>query len=344
MKCGWKNSDTSERRGVSVQRTQTTPNLHSPSSVLDVITESVNTVLAHLWVVLIPLGLDVAYVLGREVTIEPVMRRIAAKVSRSSFTGSDRISGWVSDAAGIDITGIFSLILPTMFGGVDAGATYDPIVRSPVEIHHGAVAILAILGAIVLAALAYGLFGAWLSDVGLNRTRTWSERLRALPGISSRIAAVFALGIGIFLLFCLPMLLAWGATSIAGLDLKGLFLPLIVILATAMMVLFYFAPEAIFVAGASPAQALRMSTQVVRNNGWITLGFVGATTLLSWGLSDLWERMATNPPGLMLAMSGSAFAGSALALAAMLFFNERWQSLETERKVQSMADSQKPAA
>ncbi len=329
---------------MSVQRTRTTPNLHSPSSVLDVITESVNVVLAHLGVLLIPLALDAAYIAGREITIGPVLDRFAARFERATFTGSERLSSWTSEAAGTDVTGLFSLILPTMFGGVDTGSTYDPVARSPIEIQSSAMAIVAIATTIVLAALVYGLFGAWLSDVGLNRERTWSERFRALPGISSRIAAVFALGIGIVLLFCLPMLLAWGATSVAGLDLKGLFLPLIVILATAMMVLFYFAPEAVFVAGASPTQALRMSTQVVRNNGWITLGFVGATTLLSWGLSDLWERMATNPPGLLLAMSGSAFAGCALALAAMLFFNERWQSLETDRAVQSLADGQKPAA
>jgi len=312
--------------------------------VLEVITDSVNVVLANLGLLAIPLVIDIFYVAGRELSISPVVERVSGRLERASFSGSDRLSTWASDAAGTDLTGLFALVLPTMFGSVNSGAGYDPIKQSELTIGNAMVALVAIVAIVLLAAVTYGLFGAWLSDVGLNRTRSWEDRLRALPAISARIAGVFGLGIGIAILLCLPMLLAWGATSIAGLDLKGLFLPLIVIVSTALLVLFFFAPEAIFVAGASPAQALRLSAAIVRRNGWATLGFIGATTLISWGLSDVWERLATNPPGLMLAMAGSAFAGTSLALASMLYFNGRWLSLDQEIAPTVLTEGQKPDA
>ena len=312
--------------------------------MLEVITDSVNLVLTNLGLLLIPLAVDLAYLGGREVNLDPAIGRVSDRLNRAAFTGSERLSELVGELSGVDVTGLLAMVLPTMFSSVDSGATYDPVVRDEIAIGSLFVALTAVALLFVLSAVIYGLFGAWLADVGLKRDRTWGERLRALPAISARIAGVFALGIGVVLLLCLPMLLAWGAASIAGIDLKGLFLPLVVILSTCLLVLFYFAPEAVFVSGASPSEALRMSSGVVRNNGWTTLGFIGATTLISWGLSDLWERLATNVPGLLLSMFGSAFAGCALALAAMKFFNERWLSLDKERAVGATIDGPPAAA
>ncbi|MGD9712217.1 MAG: hypothetical protein AB7V46_09150 [Thermomicrobiales bacterium] len=329
---------------MSAQRTQTTSPITSPSSVLDVLTDSINVVLANMWVLIIPLVLDAAYVVGRQINVAPALDSTIDRLDQATFTGSERLASIVDTIAGVDLTAMFAMVLPTMFGGADSDGTYDPVVSDTVVIGSPMVAALAVAVIFVLTALIYGLFGLWLADVGLNRNRSWSERFRSLPATSVRIAGVFALGIGVVLILAMPLLLAWGATSVAGLDLQSLFVPVIVIMATCVLVLFYFAPEAVFVAGASPARALRLSARVVRGNGWTTLGFIGATTLISWGLSDLWARLASNAPGLLLAMAGSALAGSALALAGMKFFNERLLSLEHDEDGRSGAHGAATAA
>ncbi|MEZ4500217.1 MAG: hypothetical protein R2839_09100 [Thermomicrobiales bacterium] len=315
---------------MSVERGQATHTSPQPPSILQIIADSVNTLIYAPAILVIPFLLDLLYVGGWPVSVLPVFQRFGRRFDDASFTGSERIAEGIRDVGGVDVTGVFSLVLPTLFGGTDASETYDPVSRQDIVIEQPVIAGVLLVGAFFAAALVYGLFGSWLADVGLDRQRSWSARIRALPRLTIRVAATYALGIGIALAVSLPLILAWGATSLAGLDLRGLFLPLIAIAMTALLVLFFFAPEAVFVAGARPAEALRLSVRIVRRNGWLTLGFIGSTTLLSWGLAEIWEQMASNIPGLILAMIGSAFTGCTLALAAMLYFNERWQSLQSD--------------
>jgi hypothetical protein len=75
---------------------------------------------------------------------------------------------------------------------------------------------------------------------------------------------------------------------------------------------------------------MRLSAKVVRRHIWPTLGFAMATLLVSAGLGEIWERMAGNPPGMLIAMLASGFVGCSLAIASMLFFNERWKALDVE--------------
>jgi hypothetical protein len=315
---------------LSVERSRATQTSHQPPSILQIIADSVNALIAAPAVLIVPLLVDLLYVGGWAVSIQPAVDRLGGWFSSASFTGSDEISKVTRSVGDVDLTGVFSLVIPTLFGGTDASEAYDPIARNTVSTEHALLAVVLLIVAFFLAALVYGLFGSWLVDAGLERDRTWRERLRALPAVSARIAASYLIGIGIALMISLPMVLAWGATSIAGLDMRGLFLPLIAIAVTAVAVLFYFAPEAVFVAGAKPAEALRLSARVVRSNGWLTLGFIGVTTILGWALVEIWLNLASNVPGLILAMIGSAFTGSVLSLSAMMFFNERWKLLQSD--------------
>ncbi len=314
-----------------MERLRATNQLVQPSSVTQVIADSVNALVARPAVLLIPILLDLYYVAGWKVTLQSPLERLSDKIRGASWTGHDRIAGWVSDAGGLDIMGAFWLLIPSLLGGADRGGVYDPLERGDVSVGNVAVAAITMVFAILAAVLVYGLFGAWLADIGLNRSRSWNERLRVVPRASARVLGIYGMGIGIIVLLCLPMLLAWGATAVAGIDLQGLFLPLIAMFVIGVVVLFFFAPEAVFIVEARPAEAMRLSARVVRRNGWTTLAFIAATTVISWGLTEVWERLATNAPGLMLAILASAFVGCALALAAMKFFYERWLSLEQEK-------------
>jgi hypothetical protein len=104
----------------------------------------------------------------------------------------------------------------------------------------------------------------------------------------------------------------------------------------AMYVLFYFAPDSLLVDLSGPVQALRASSAVVRRNLSVTLLFVIVSVFISIGLADVWDRVATNAPGLAIAVIANAFVGCVLWIASLLFFSERSKLLASEGAASSL--------
>jgi len=313
-----------------VNKEETATKADPPSSVTQLIADGANIVLARPLLVLIPLLVDLHFLLGWRITLRPVMERLGADVHSSDRFGSERAGDFLTHLGTVDIAGMVAMLVPSFLAGIDREGLYAPVSHGSVAIDAWAFGLGAVVAMIVITVGVFALFGLWLADAGISRNRSWAERLRQAPITGLRILGLVALILGLMLLLTLPIGLAWVATAIAGAQMQGLFLPLIAFIGIALIVLFYFAPEALFVAGAGPTDSMRLSAQVVRRHIWPTLSFALATLLLSLGLSEVWERMAGNPPGMLLAILGSAFAGSSLAIASMLFFNERWKSLDIE--------------
>ena len=142
-----------------------------------------------------------------------------------------------------------------------------------------------------------------------------------------------------FLLLLSPFLIALAIASSAEIDLESLVLTVGVLLFLAMYVLFYFAPDSLLVELSGPVQALRASSAVVRRNLSISLLFVTVQVFISIGLADVWDRLATNAPGLAIATVANAFIGCVLWIASLLFFSERSELLATERAASSVTPS-----
>ncbi len=91
------------------------------------------------------------------------------------------------------------------------------------------------------------------------------------------------------------------------------------------------APDSLLIDLAGPVQALRASSSVVRRNFGVTVLFVIVSIFISIGLADVWDRLATNAPGLAIAIVANAFVGCVLWIASLLFYSERSQVLASER-------------
>ncbi len=293
------------------------------STITQVIADGVNTVLSNPVLLAIPLLLDVFYLLGRRVTLEPMLNRWSQRAATGDWSISSRASELLADAGRVDVFGLFWILIPSFLGGADRGDLYEPISRSTWQVSNLAAGIVVVGLVLLLTALVYALFGLWLADTGLERGRSWSERFRKTPIVAVRILALIGLIFGIAAFLLLPVGMAWAATTVVGINLSGLLLPIVTLVIVAMIVLFYFSPEALFVADATAPEALRLSARVVKQYTWPSLAFVGATMVISWGLTTVWEHMADSPPGMALAIAASAFVGCSLALAAMFFFRDR---------------------
>jgi hypothetical protein len=84
-----------------------------------------------------------------------------------------------------------------------------------------------------------------------------------------------------------------------------------------------FAPEAILMSRAGPLRAIYHSVHVVRRDLSGTLGLLLLSFVIASGLGVVWQRIASTPPGLALAILGSAYVGSGLSAARLVFYRER---------------------
>lgn len=300
------------------------------STITQVIADGVNTVLSNPALLAIPVLVDAFYLLGRRVTLEPMMSRWSQWVASENWSISARASELLADIGRVDVFGLVWILIPSLLGGSDRGELYVPISRSTWQISNLAVGIPVVVLVVILTAFAYSLFGLWLADTGLERGRSWRERLRRTPIVALRVLALVGLILGIAAFLLLPVGMAWAATTVVGINLNGLLLPIVTLVVVAMIALFYFSPEALFVAESSAPDALRLSARVVKRYTWHSLAFIGATMILGWGLSVIWERIAVNPPGMALAIGASAFVGCSLALAAIFFFRDRLNRIDHE--------------
>jgi hypothetical protein len=310
---------------VNGARSETQP--PTSTSVTAVIADGASLALSNLSVLLIPLLLDLYYLVGWRVTLGPIADRIEGSITNTEGSWQSGMTKALEEVGTWDILGVMSIFVPSFLSGSDKSEVYQPFGRNSIEVSSLLVAVLVIGLALLVSSVAYAVFGPWLADLAIDRKRTWDERLRLVPRTSFNVFTLMVLMAGAFVLVNGPLLLIWGIGAVAGVDLEGLILPFIVLLSVAILALFYFAPEALVVSDISAKEAMKRSAAVVRKNLGDALLFAGASVVLSIGLAELGDRIASSVPGVLLAVIGNAFVGCALALASMVFFFQRWQTM-----------------
>src|SRR5688500_15157942 len=103
------------------------------SSVTQLIADGVNIVLSRPLLVLIPFLLDLQYLLGWRITLQPVMDRLAADARGSDRSGSEGVGDFLEHLGSLDIAGMVAILVPSFLGGIDRDGLYAPV-------SHGAVA------------------------------------------------------------------------------------------------------------------------------------------------------------------------------------------------------------
>jgi hypothetical protein len=90
----------------------------------------------------------------------------------------------------------------------------------------------------------------------------------------------------------------------------------------------YFTVAAVIVEDQGVLQAPWSSFQIVRRFFWSTLGFILISTLLTVGFQLIWVRIDATAMGRMISVLGNAMLGTAIALAMLIFFKQRFQLVQ----------------
>lgn len=318
---------------MSIAKPQTT-------SLIDTVSAGFAAVNRRVWLVAIPVLLNLAVWYGAQVSFQPLINSFVTLLERTTpavdreaanpvyenwrLLGLDDLTQVMDRLRLVPRLAVYAanpgdggLPLPT-----EVLPTIDPnrVVFTVTEFSTALLLLIAVnallipLGALFYALVALAVrgeqfaLGGWLRAIG--RTTV------SLLGYAALLLAATLLG-------ALPVIIL-GALLLTFVPPLGAF-ALVVVLILSFWINIYigFAPEVIAVAGLDPILALRTSVALVRTYFWATLVLLLVLFVVNVGLGVVWGLLARSSIGLLAAVVGSSYIGSGLVAARMMFIRER---------------------
>jgi len=322
-----------------------------PNGVVETLSAGYAAINHQLWILLIPIALDVFLWLGPHVSYSPLVdpalargsawvRQIGAVSRRAPSSpelnangnGNGNGNGSVSvddvrqslmslatDTNVLSLLARGPLTLPSvavLLGGIGALS----FVTSWGE--GAALLVGSLLGGLLIGGFFYAAIAQQVRGAGTNPVAAGLSVPRSL----ARVLGLFLVLLGFGLLLGLPVLVVVGVMALVAPVLAAFGMALAIVALLLVDVYLYFALNAIFVSRVGPLAAVQRSVAVVRKHLWPTV----ALALLSWvilaGMDRVWELLAANvqaPFGVALGMLGNAYIASGLIAASMIFYHER---------------------
>src|SRR5919109_3640683 len=297
-----------------------------PPGVIETLTAGYETINRRLWLLLIPIGLDLLFWVGPKLSIVWLGGYLPL-----SDVGTEQRSAVADSLAYFNLAFVLALYVPTVLGkppfapvGAElsvAGARSVYQVLPP-----GLLLALALLvpAALLIAACYLGGIGQLVrteaAAPAVPRGAAW---LRSAPRHWWRIVVLHAAAVVAIVLLAVP----WTLALLAGVRLSGEAAGLLIVLTQVALlwaaVYFFFALDAVILTDLHPVRAALSSVHLVRDQFWPALGLIGLTLLIGTGLPIVWRALAGQPLGLVASIVGNAYVGTGLAAASMLFYRDR---------------------
>lgn len=314
-------------------------NTDRPPSIITTINLGFQAINRRVWVIAVPILLDLFLWLGPRVSPQPLLQGILRQVPQQARQQLQAVFDQWRD------TGIDLRVNGSVLNFVRLLSGTDWIPQSPWEPtiwHVGSMA--ALLGALLLinvvgllvSAINLLLIGDAVRHSAAARPPSPGES-QAASGTSfawrflrlfARLGGVVALWSGLALLVVAPFaILASLLTFVsAALGLAMLLLGLVVVVWMAFTASFAF--DAVVVSGVQPARALLGSVMLVRRWFWSAIGLIVVSGLIFTGMRVVWQMVASlGLPGVLIAFAGSGYIGAGLVAAHLMFYRDRIQSV-----------------
>lgn len=324
--------------------TNTNSKQQKPPGLIDTLSLAFATVARQVWLLVLPLGLDLLLWRGGWVSPAPLFGRLAAL-----FALPPEVAEQEAELAaqarllqeGILTTGrhfnVLSLLVVRFLGMpsllADAPSLGGPyLFQVTVQNPWGALALVA--GLALLGTFVTCFWLEWLGHVTRRLTGTPDIGRPLVVGAvrtSGKLILLFVVAAVIGLVLTVPISLVLALLTLVSPGVGLVFSSMVsfglLVVGFWLAVHLYFVVQAMVLNDDGLVQAVVNSFRVVRQNFWSTLGLIGLIFLLGQGFSFIWLRLAKTGPGLLAAMVGNAFLGTGLTLAVFLFYQERFRRL-----------------
>jgi hypothetical protein len=292
------------------------------ANLIDTLGSGYRVLHRRLWVVAIPAALSAYLWLAAPITLAPVASelRLALEDLARAFGGDEATrEQWARQILAGDVRVALAWLnfVPLLAPGPGHSAANAVRLQGALQLL-GAAALINLL-----ALLLSSLYLTVLAEAVRGDLARPLDSLRRAGRVAMDIVLYLLALAGLGLIMALPFL-AISAILIVALPASTL-----LILLAWYVALFWayvytgFAPEAITLSRAGPLRAIYNSVHIVRRNLGPTLGLLLLTFVIVNGLGLIWRRLAATPPGLAVAILGSAYVGSGLAAARLVFYRER---------------------
>jgi len=292
--------------------------------VIDTLSLGFSAITQQLWVLVIPVAIDLYLWLGPRLSPLPLIKRASLYLPPAEPTIQ-----WQELLGGFNL---FSLLdsailgVPSLMAGVAAAS---PLGQMVIEIDSG----LPFLGwFLVLFPLGLLLGCLYLGLIAQNvRQKPYHSLLHRLWGYWLRVILLLLIFIGGAIVLGFPLATGLALVSFLNESLTAILSTLLLALLVWIWFYLFFAIDAIVISDAGPLSAIWNSINVVRRNFWSSLGLFILINVIGLGLSFVWRALGANPWGLALGIVGNAYVGSGLAAASLIFYRDRYTIWLEER-------------
>lgn len=304
-------------------------------NIIDTLSAGFSTVTRRLWLIVVPVALDVFLWLGPKLSVAPIIREaletmqstmamiappggVDPAMAEAFQTMAEEVQATVGRTNLLAFLAWGRLGVPSIAGLRPVNPEVDQIIEITSYMQYFGLQAVILLVGLLVACVFLAMLGHEVRGEGVRVSRL----LEAVPRYFVRLLAIIVpLGVG--LLFAISASLVLGPLAF-------------IIWALALWVLLYlfFVPQAVTMAEEQPLRALWSSFLIVRTSFWSVLGLILLTNLIGSGLSLVWRSIMDMPSGTIIAILGNAYVGSGLTAAAFIFYRDRvamWREMQQQR-------------
>jgi len=318
--------------------------------VIDSLSAGFGTVVRRIWLLAIPVALDLFLWLGVRLSIEPLILGWLSMVESVPASSGSGILPEEGKEALLQLaaqSNLFSLLkVPALLAQNSSAGWLPPVGEEGLEgagvfagIHPSVMEVgnLASLLGIAVVLLLAGLFISTLylsliaQVIRREEDEPWFPSLRSI-GVTWRRLLVYALALVLVLVMMgvpLSALVAMAALTGQSLVMLVLNFSLLVFMWAWIWLMLYlfFAVDAIVLNQVGVWAGVWTSLQVVRRNFWPTVGLFVLSNVIAAGTAVVWGRLASSPWGVLASILGSGFIQTGLVAASLFFFRSRHAQL-----------------
>ena len=289
-------------------------------------------VLKRIWIIAIPVALDMYLWLGPRLSIEP-LTRILLRLWLLPEQGPAEVQPLlqfnrdVLETMGREVN-LFSFLSNSLLGMPSylAGGLPESVSSSSVTWGKSwnALITLALIPVLVAVGLFLGcLYLGIMAQVTQHSTIDFKRLLQRVWRYWALIMLFGALLLGVLLVLGLPVSIVAGLLQLLSPTLANFFVLAAGGLFIWMLFHLFFVPHAIIVSELGLLRAVWNSLIIVGRNFWAVLVLIILINLISTGFAAIWDRISVNALLTTVSIAGNAFIGTGLAAATLIFYRDR---------------------
>lgn len=321
-----------------VNTTKPAPARPALPGVIDTLSAGFATLNGHLYLLLVPIILDVFYWLGPRLSVQTLANQTVAALDTVAHTPG---IGITTEQSAQTLAALKEMIEATgkslnLFSVLSSALSVPSLLTNqelltPGWLGEAAVQSVASFGEFVQLAGMLFILGIAVGVVYVGAAAQVVRDGKIQPALlGQRLLTYASRYVGLLLLLLLVIVfLGLPASLLVGLLtlISPLLGALLMFVVWAGVLWFYvhlsFTVNALFVSEMDPLRAMLSSITVVRLSTSSAIGLLAVAMLISWGMSYVWSTLGTSDLATLAAILGNAYIGTGITVASLIFYRDR---------------------